>query len=61
MSEEMIKWGIRVAQKAAAGQLHMFGLAIVINDDIESRSEMWRAPVNIGKKVYAQADCYDPS
>ena len=55
MSGEMIKQGIRVAQKAAAG------LAIVINDDIESRLEIWRTPINVGKKAYAQADCYDPS
>ena len=48
---EMVKWGIRVARKAAAGQLDMFGSAIVTNDDIESYSEMWRMPVNIGKKA----------
>ena len=57
----MVKWGIRVAQKAAVEQLDMFGLAIVINDDIESRLEMWMVPVNIGKKAYARVDCYDPS
>jgi hypothetical protein len=51
----MVKQGIRFAQKAAAG------LAIVINDDIESRLEIWRTPINVGKKAYAQADCYDPS
>ena len=39
----------------------MLGLAIVINDDIEYRLETWRTPVNIGKKAYAQTDCYDPS
>ena len=56
MSGEMVKQGIRIAQKAAAG------LAIVvINDDIESRLKIWRTPVNVGKKAYAQADCYDPS
>ena len=54
MSGKMVKQGIRVAQKVAAG------LAIVINDEIESRLEMWRT-VHVGKKAYAQADCYDPS
>jgi len=57
----MVKWGIRVAQKAAAGQLDMFASAIVINDDIESRSETLETPANTRKKAYAQADCYDPS
>ena len=36
----------------------MFALAIVINDDIESRLE---TPANIGRKAGVQADCYDPS
>ena len=55
MSREMVKQGIRVAQKAAAG------LAFVINDDIESRLDMWRTPIDVRKKAYAQAGCYDPS
>jgi len=36
----------------------MFALAIVINDDIESRLE---TPANIGRKAGTHADCYDPS
>ena len=55
MSGEIVKQGIGIAQKVATG------LAVVIDDDIESRSEMWRTPVNVGKKAYAKADCYDPS
>jgi len=39
----------------------MFALAIVINDDIESRLGTWKTPANIGRKAGAQADCYDPS
>ena len=39
---------MRVAQKVAAGQLDMLGLAIVIDDD---HLEMWRTPVNISKKA----------
>jgi len=57
----MVKWGIRVAQKAATGQLDMFALAIVMNDDIASRFEIRRTPANIGRKAYAQANRYDPS
>jgi len=57
----MVKWGITVAQKAVAGQLDVFALAIVINDDIESRLETRKTPANTGKGAYAQADCYDPS